>query len=199
MNLKNDRMISIHFQGKPCNITVIQVYALTSNAEGAEVGQCHEDLLGFPDSSVGKESACNAEDPGSIPGSRRSTGERIGYPLQYSLASLAAQLVKNPLAMQEISVQFLGQKIHWRGNRLPVLVYLRFPGGSPDNESACNVGDLGSIPGLGRSPGEGKGYPLQYPGLENSMDRGTRWDSLEKTLTLGKTEGQRRRGWQRLR
>ena len=45
-----------------------------------------------------------------------------------------------------------------------------FPGGSTGKESACNVGDLGSIPGLGRSPGEGKGYPLQYSGLENSMD-----------------------------
>ena len=45
-----------------------------------------------------------------------------------------------------------------------------FPGGSAGKESACNVGDLGSIPGLGRSPGEGKGYPLQYPGLESSMD-----------------------------
>ena len=42
--------------------------------------------------------------------------------------------------------------------------------GSAGKESACNVGDLGSIPGLGRSPGEGKGYPLQYSGLENSMD-----------------------------
>ena len=42
--------------------------------------------------------------------------------------------------------------------------------GSGGKESACNVGDLGSIPGLGRSPGEGKGYPLQYSGLENSMD-----------------------------
>ena len=42
--------------------------------------------------------------------------------------------------------------------------------GSAGKESACNVGDLGSIPGLGRSPGEGKGYPLQYYGLENSMD-----------------------------
>ena len=41
---------------------------------------------------------------------------------------------------------------------------------SADKESACNVGDLGSIPGLGRSPGEGKGYPLWYSGLENSMD-----------------------------
>ena len=47
---------------------------------------------------------------------------------------------------------------------------LSFPCGSSDRESACNVGDLGSIPGLGRSPGEGKGYPLQHPGLENSMD-----------------------------
>ena len=42
--------------------------------------------------------------------------------------------------------------------------------GSADKESACNAGDLGSIPGLGRSPGEEKGYPLQYSGLENSMD-----------------------------
>ena len=47
-----------------------------------------------------------------------------------------------------------------------------FPGGSAGKESACNVEDLGSIPGLGRSPGEGKGYPLQYSGLENPMDRG---------------------------
>ena len=45
-----------------------------------------------------------------------------------------------------------------------------FTGGSDGKESACNAGDLGSIPGLGRSPGEGKGYPLQYSGLENSMD-----------------------------
>ena len=45
-----------------------------------------------------------------------------------------------------------------------------FPCGSACKDSACNVGDLGSIPGLGRSPGEGKGYPLQYSGLENSMD-----------------------------
>ena len=47
---------------------------------------------------------------------------------------------------------------------------LHFPDGSAGKESACNVGDLGSIPGSGRSPGEGKGYPCQYSGLENSMD-----------------------------
>ena len=54
-------------------------------------------------------------------------------------------------------------------NMLSRLV-MGFPGGSAGKESACNVGDLGLTPGLGRSPGEGKGYPLQYSGLENSMD-----------------------------
>ena len=47
-----------------------------------------------------------------------------------------------------------------------------FPAGSEGKASACNVGDLGSIPGLGRSPGEGNGYPFQYSCLENSMDGG---------------------------
>ena len=49
-------------------------------------------------------------------------------------------------------------------------IFKGFPCGLTDKESACNVGDLGSIPGLGRSPGEGKGYLFQYSGLENSMD-----------------------------
>ena len=51
-----------------------------------------------------------------------------------------------------------------------MLIQVSFPGGSADKESACNVGDLGLIPELGRSPGGGKGSPLQYSGLENSMD-----------------------------
>ena len=63
---------------------------------------------GFPDSSVGKESACNAGNPGSIIGSGRPAGEGIGYPLQYSWASLVAQLVKNLPAMWETWVQSLG-------------------------------------------------------------------------------------------
>ena len=58
----------------------------------------------------------------------------------------------------------------WRRDRLPTPVFLGFHGGSAGKESACNAGDLGSIPGLARSPGEGKGYPLQCSGLENSMD-----------------------------
>ena len=64
------------------------------------------------------------------------------------------------------------REIWWRRDRLPTPVFLGFPYGSAGKESACNVGDLGSIPGLGRSPGEGKGYPLQYSCLENSMDIG---------------------------
>ena len=63
---------------------------------------------GFPDSLVGKESACEAGDPGSIHGSGRSAGEGIGYPLQYSWASLVAQLVKNPPVMKETLVRSLG-------------------------------------------------------------------------------------------
>ena len=85
----------------------------------------------FPDSSVGKESVCNAGDPSSIPASRR-------FP--------------------------------WRRDRLHASVFLGFHCGSAVKESTCNARDLSSIPGLGRSPGEGKGYPLQYSGLENSMD-----------------------------
>ena len=87
--------------------------------------------LGFPDSSVGKESACNAGDPW--------LDSWVG-------------------------------KIHWRRDRLPTPVFLVFPCGSAGKQSACNAGDLSLIPGLGRSPGEGKGYPLQYSGPDNSID-----------------------------
>ena len=85
---------------------------------------------GFPDSSVGKESPCNASP----------------------------------------RFDFWVGKICWRRGRLPSPVFLGFPCGSAGKGSTYNVGDLGSIPGLGRSPREGKGYPLQYSGLENSMD-----------------------------
>ena len=66
--------------------------------------------VGFPHSSVGKESACNAGDPGSIPGSGRSPGKGIGYPFQYSWAPLVAQLVKNLPAMWVTCVRSLGWK-----------------------------------------------------------------------------------------
>ena len=61
-------------------------------------------------------------------------------------------------------------KIHWRGDRLPIPIFLGFSCGSAGKEPTCSAGDLGSVPRLGRSHGEGKGYPLQCSGLENSMD-----------------------------
>ena len=77
-----------------------------------------------------------------------------------------AQVVRDLPAMQD---SWVG-KICWRRDRLPTPVFLGFPWGSAGKESACSAGDLGSIPGLGRSPGEGNSYPLQYSYLENSMD-----------------------------
>ena len=72
--------------------------------------------------------------------------------------------------MQETPVQFLGREDPLRKDRLSTPVLLGFPGGSAGKESTYNAGDLGLIPGLERSPGEGNDYPLQYFGLENSMD-----------------------------
>ena len=65
-----------------------------------------------------------------------------------------------------------------QGGLRPLVVKGNFPGGSDGKESACNAGNPGSIPGLGRSPGEGNGYPLQYSCLKNSMDRGARWATV---------------------
>ena len=87
--------------------------------------------MGFPDSSIGKESCLQCRRP---------------------------------------QFDYWVMKIHWRRDRLHTSVFLGFPCGSAGKEYACNASDLDSIPRLGRSPGEGKGYPLQYSGLENSMD-----------------------------
>ena len=88
---------------------------------------------GSPDSSVDKESACNAGGPSSIPGLGRSPGEGLGYPLQYSCASLVAQLVKNPPAMWRPGFDPWVGKIPWRRERLPTPVFL--PGESDAQKS----------------------------------------------------------------
>ena len=64
---------------------------------------------------------------------------------------------------------------------------LGFPGGSDGKESICNVGDLGSTPGLGKSPGDGNGYTVQYSGLENSMDRAA-WQATIHGITKSQTQ-----------
>ena len=91
--------------------------------------------------------------------------------LGYKVTSyFVTQLVKNLPAMQETLVRFLGWEDLLEMGEATHSGILGLPCGSAGKESACNAGDLSSIPGLGRSPGEGKGYPLQYSGLENSME-----------------------------
>ena len=77
--------------------------------------------------------------------------------------------MEEPCRLQSMGSQRAGHD--WATSLSLLLSSLKgFPGGSAGKESACNAGDLGSVPGLERSPGEGKHYPLQYSGLENSMD-----------------------------
>ena len=89
-------------------------------------------MYGFPGSSAGKGSVCNAGDPSSIPGSGRSLAKGIGYPLQYSWASLVVQLVKNLPTMQETWVRSLGWEDPLRRAWQPAPVYL--PAESPWTE-----------------------------------------------------------------
>ena len=87
---------------------------------------------------------------------------------QHLWASQLAQLVKNPPAREETLVQPWVRKFPWRNDRLPTPVFLGFPSGSDGKTSTCNAGDLGLIPGLGRSFGGGHGNPLQYSCLEST-------------------------------
>ena len=89
-----------------CDLTYM--WNIKKNSQKQQICGCQRLEAGFPDSSVGKESACDAGDPSLIPGLGRSAGEGIDYPLQYSWASLVAPLVKNPPAMWETCVRSLG-------------------------------------------------------------------------------------------
>ena len=106
-------------------------------------------------------------------------------------ASLVAQLVKNPLAMQETLVWFQGWGLNGLlqegiKDKLPTPVFLGFPSGSDGKESAYKAGNLGLNPGLGRHPGEGNDYPLQYSCLGNSKDRGA-WRAIVHGVTKSRT------------
>ena len=78
-------------------------------------------------------------------------------------------------------------KIPWRRDRLPTPVFLGFPGGSDGKESICSEGDLGLIPGLGRSPRAGHGNALQYSSLENPIVRGA-WRAAVRGVTKSRTQ-----------
>ena len=99
---------------------------------------------------------------GLSPGLGRSPGEGKGYPLQYSGLENSMDCIVHGVAKSWTQLSGLHFSLS--------LLIAGFPWGSAGKESPCSVGDLGLILGLGRSPGEGNGYPLQYSGLENSMD-----------------------------
>ena len=155
--------------------------------------------LGFPDSSVGKESACNEGDPGSIPESGRSTGEARGYPLQYTWASLVAQWVKNRPQCRRPGFDPWVGRIPWRRERLPTPVF--WPGefhglyivhGVTKSPMELNNFHITSNRlskylkqkltelkgGINSSTGEGNGTPHQYSCLENPMDGGAWWAAV---------------------
>ena len=110
-SFKSDLELKMMMNRMQCSFWAIPVFACEIYSATT--------ALALPDSSVGKGSTCSAGDPGSIPGSGRSAGGGIGYPLKYSWASLVAQLVKNLPAMWETWVRSLGWKIPWRRERLP--------------------------------------------------------------------------------
>ena len=100
--------------------------------------------LGFPGGSAGQKSACNAGDLGSIPGLGRSPGDGKGYPLQYSGLENSTDCI-----------------VHGVTKSWPLSMVLQDPGGSVAKNLPADAGDVGSIPGLGRSPGERHDNPLQ--------------------------------------
>ena len=104
--------------------------------------------------------------------------------LWYHWASLVAQLVKNPLQCSRLRYNSWVGKIPWRRHRLPTPVFWGFLGDSDSNKSTCNMGDLCSILGLGRSPGTGHGNPLlENPHGQRSLSGYGMWDHKESDST----------------
>ena len=125
------------------------------------------------DGSDGKESACKVGDLGLIPGSGRSPGKGNSYPPQYSC-------LEN--FMDRGAWWAIAHGVTKSQTWLNDCTELNWTCGSDGRESLCNAGDLGLIPGSGRSPGWGHGNPLQYSCLENFMDRGA-WQATAHGVT----------------
>ena len=132
--------------------------------------------MGFPSSSAGNESACNAGDLALIPGLGRSTGEGKGYPLQYSFLENSTDRgawQATVCGVAENWTQLSDFHSHKDQRASQVVLVVKNP--------PANAGDgrnMGSIPGSGRSCGEGNRNPLQYSCLENPKDRGAWWATV---------------------
>jgi len=135
---------------------------------------------------------------GSSPGSRRRDcrshlrmtqviGRKNAWEFSYDEAKCVTQVLEGKTFFSTMT-PFLHSSSLWAVFQpVTILTLWDFPGGSDGKESACNAGDLGSISGLGRSPGEGNGYPLHYSCLEKSMDRGA-WRAIVYGITKSQTQ-----------
>ena len=142
-------------------------------------------FLGFPGGSDSKESTCNARDRGLIPGLGRFPGGGRGNPFQHSCVenphrqrSLVGYSPQGHRVKTRLTKHSTAQTYKW-ASRVVLVVK-----NSPAN--AGDVRDVGSVPGLGRSPGRGHGNPLQYSRLENSMDREA-WRAIVQRVTVSDT------------
>ena len=130
---------------------------------------------------------------GLVPGLGRSPGGGCGSPLQYSCLenpmdrgaprATVHRVAKSWTQLKQLSAHSHTRILLFSCNLWP----MGFAGGSDGKESTCNAGDLGSIPGLGRSSGGGHGHPLQYSCLENPMDRGA-WRVTVHGVTKSQTQ-----------
>ena len=140
--------------------------------------------MGFLGGSAGKEYAQNSRDLGLIPVLGRSPGEGNRYPLQYSGLENSMNCIVHGVIKGRTPLS----DFHFTSSYYHCYFFCSFPGGSDGKESACNAGDVGSIPGLGRSPGGGNGNPVQYSCLGNLMDRGAWQATVHGVAELDTTD-----------
>ena len=133
--------------------------------------------------------------PWDSPGKNTGSGLPFPSPMHESEKWKLCPTLRDPmdcsLPGSSIHGIFQARVLEWVAIALSIsymersLTLLGFPGGSDGNESACNAGEPGLIPELGRSPGEGNGYPLKYSCLENSMKRGVWWAKSMRSQRIG--------------
>ena len=133
---------------------------------------------GFPGGSDSKESTCNKRDPGSIPGPERSPGE--GMAIHFSILAWRIPRTEEPSGLQSMGLQRIGHNGATNTFILSARYKGGFPSGARGKEFRLQNADLGSIPGLVRSPGGGNANPLQYSCLRNSMDKGAWWATVHR-------------------
>ena len=145
-------------------------------------GPKSSDRCSYEKRHTGETAAATSHTTPGATGSRKKGGRILPLRLQGAWASrpqITSPLLPALSSSPEITPKtYIARQDTGHPVKAELHIHKGFPGGSDSKESACNAGELGLIPGLGRSPGEGKGNPLQCSCLENSMDRGARWATI---------------------